>query len=272
MIDIKQALMEIGISPKEVEVYLAMLELGPASVQDIAKKAGVNRTTTYVMLEGLQRHGLMSSFEKGKKTMFVAENPQRLVNIISAQVMAVEEKRSHVQSLMPRLLAIFNAIEDKPKVRFFEGEEALSMIRREIVDLRQEIFEVMAVDESMLTIASTRGEERIALNQQGQVRGKILMAIKPGCQPMKIGSPHAEVRVFNYEAFPFSGSLEVVGKRIYILTTKSRGLGIVIESQEVATMMRALLEAIWRHAKPYQPEESSATNKNTATSVSGATA
>ena len=63
MIDeLKNGLKELGFSEKESEVYLAMLELGPAAVQDIAKKAGVNRSTTYVMIESLKRRGLISTY------------------------------------------------------------------------------------------------------------------------------------------------------------------------------------------------------------------
>ena len=39
-------LQKIGLSEKEAKVYLAALELGQASVQNIARKAEVNRATT----------------------------------------------------------------------------------------------------------------------------------------------------------------------------------------------------------------------------------
>lgn len=42
--DIIASLRQFGLNEKQAKVYLACLELGSASVQKIAKKAGVERT------------------------------------------------------------------------------------------------------------------------------------------------------------------------------------------------------------------------------------
>jgi sugar-specific transcriptional regulator TrmB len=44
-------LTQLGLSDKESALYLALLELGQADVADTAKKAGVKRSTAYVLLE-----------------------------------------------------------------------------------------------------------------------------------------------------------------------------------------------------------------------------
>ena len=101
MKELIERLAEYGLSDKESLVYLAMLELGPASVQDIAKKAGVNRATTYVMIEALKRRGLMATFEKGKKTMFVAESPDVLKKLTDQEKKAIQEKENRLQEALP---------------------------------------------------------------------------------------------------------------------------------------------------------------------------
>ncbi|MDZ4385041.1 MAG: helix-turn-helix domain-containing protein, partial [Candidatus Moranbacteria bacterium] len=75
---LEKDLQEIGLNEKEARVYLSALELGQSTVQDIAKKALVNRATTYFVIESLMKSGLMSSFQKGKKQYFVAADPDRL--------------------------------------------------------------------------------------------------------------------------------------------------------------------------------------------------
>jgi len=252
MDDLKTSLLEVGLSPKEADVYLAMLELGPSSVQDISKKAGVNRTTTYVMLEGLQRHGLMSSFEKGKKILFVAENPQRLVSLIADRLSKEAAKRDRLESFMPRLLAIFNAIQDKPKVRFFEGEEALDQIRMEMADTRDRIWEVYAADELSTSIAPRHNEQRIELTKEVH-SGRVLIAIKPGSIPLYFDRRNIEARLMDFNAYPFSGSITVAENKMCIITSKSRGMGIVVESKEISDIFRAMYEAVWIQAKPWIP-------------------
>lgn len=61
----EQQLKQLGFSDKEAKVYMASLELGPDTAQEIAKKAGVNRTTTYVIIEKLIKKGKKRSFRSG---------------------------------------------------------------------------------------------------------------------------------------------------------------------------------------------------------------
>ena len=72
-------LKKFGLSEKEARVYLAALELGQASVQDIAKKSAVNRATTYLMIESLEKRGLMYKLIKNKKKLFAADTPERFL-------------------------------------------------------------------------------------------------------------------------------------------------------------------------------------------------
>ena len=48
-------LIEFGLSDKEARIYLSLLESDTSMVQEIAKNAGVNRSSTYVVLESLKR-------------------------------------------------------------------------------------------------------------------------------------------------------------------------------------------------------------------------
>ena len=82
-----EELKKIGLSENETRVYLALLELGGSTAQEISKKAGVKRATTYVQLEALMKFGLVTSFEKAperkngaQKTFFRAEDPEHLAD------------------------------------------------------------------------------------------------------------------------------------------------------------------------------------------------
>lgn len=52
-------LTEFGLSDKEARIYLALLELEIATAFDTAKHAGINRSSTYVVLESLKKKGLV---------------------------------------------------------------------------------------------------------------------------------------------------------------------------------------------------------------------
>lgn len=249
--DIKSGLLDLGLTDKEAEVYLAMLELGPSSVQDIAKRAGVNRSTTYVMIEGLKKHGLVSMFEKGKKVVFAAENPEKLMTIVSEHMGLLEAKRDRLSQTLPRLMAIFNAVEDKPRVRFFEGDAGLVSIREEIANSKDPIWELYAVDEMLLDLVNIEPEHRIEKTKV--LRGRALISVKPGFEVPYFDIEGVEVREIDYKKLPFTGDLGIVGSRVYILSHRSRGLGVIIDSADIAEVMKALYEMAWSCAIAWTP-------------------
>ena len=58
-------LRKLGLREKEVRVYLTGLELGPSSVQVIAKRAKITRPTTYEIIKTLKEKGLfVESYKK----------------------------------------------------------------------------------------------------------------------------------------------------------------------------------------------------------------
>ena len=69
---LKSILQKIGLSDKDAEVYLACLELGTQPASVIARKAGLKRPTTYLILEGLLKRGLVSEYT-GSNVKYLAK-------------------------------------------------------------------------------------------------------------------------------------------------------------------------------------------------------
>lgn len=253
MDDVKLALADLGLAPKEAETYLAMLELGSASVQDIAKKAGINRTTTYVMIEALKKHGLISTFERGKKTMFSAENPGQLVDILTRQIGAIESKKSRLEESLPRMLAIFNSIDDKPKVRFMEGEGPLREIMSEIGMSREEVWEMYAVDEHLIEAINKLQTHEHRMENIRRVKGRSLITIKPGFMLPYFDMRNTEVRALDWSVHQFTGDITLFRDRVYIFVYKGRVGAIAIQSQEIVEIIRALFEMAWSCAIAWKP-------------------
>lgn len=124
---LERELARLGFSVGEARVYLAALELGETSVARIAKRAKVERTTTYLFLESLKKRGLIVLSKQGKKTVYSAESPRKLKT-------EAEERSTFIDSLLPELLSITNAIDHKPKVRFFENKEGIYDVYRETLE------------------------------------------------------------------------------------------------------------------------------------------
>src|SRR3954470_21610564 len=110
--EILDTLKQAGLNEKQAAVYIALLELGTATVHPIASKAQVKRPTTYLILEELQAKGLVSVVPRVKKVLYTAENPEKIISDLG-------RKQELMKRFMPQLLALYNAKVDKPQVLLF---------------------------------------------------------------------------------------------------------------------------------------------------------
>lgn len=249
MNELKSKLHEFGLSDKESNVYLAMLELGPSSAQDIAKKAGVNRATTYVMLESLKRRGLMSSVERGKKILFAAESPEHLISVVESEVQTARGRKERLESVMPQFMALFNAIEDKPKVRFFEGEEGISACREAIgvLSKNQSARIITSFDEITVRIYKTNEEQRTRL-ASGNRSVRMLYTINVGLELPKFNKM-TQLRPLPAGMLPFTGELYIYDTCLLVGASKTRPIGVILESADIVSMFQSIFEYLWKRAE-----------------------
>ena len=79
MATLLKILQNLGIQEKQAKVYLACLELGSATIQELAQKSKVKRTSIYNFLEELKNLGLITEIKEGKKLLLIPENPETVV-------------------------------------------------------------------------------------------------------------------------------------------------------------------------------------------------
>lgn len=250
--DLRGLLMALGLAPKEADVYLAMLELGPTNIQAVAEKASVNRSTTYVQLETLMEKGLASSYDRMGKTYYVAEHPDKLQSLVGKRLVDAEAAKRQVEDGLPKLKAIFNVIQNKPAVRFLEGGEGVARTREEISGWGEPVLNFYAVDQDLINVAAIQDEQRRQAAQK--LRGsKVLMAIKPGYTPPFFDRDIFDARVVDYARAPFGGELVITSRRVVWLHRQSEGATIVIEHPEFSATMRTLFLDAWERALPWEP-------------------
>src|SRR3989338_11613851 len=107
--EVEFILREYGLSHKEINVYLSLLQTGISSVNRISNKSQIQRTTTYDVLKSLKEKGLVSFVTKNKKTFFEAVHPSKLISIL-------REKQNKINKILPYLIKIKETTVEKPKV------------------------------------------------------------------------------------------------------------------------------------------------------------
>jgi len=120
-LDIKNALKSLGFSDSETRVYLAALELGEATMQDLARKSGVKRTSIYNFIDHIKESGLITLTRRKRRILYSAIHPKQLLEIQKQHLLEFEQT-------LPELTAIYNKYPQKPKVTFYEGREGIKEV------------------------------------------------------------------------------------------------------------------------------------------------
>ena len=114
--DTRTVLAELGLSEGEIKVYLALLKLGPCPVSHIKEETGMHRTTIYDFIEKLINKALVSYVTKKNKHYYQATHPNRLMDFLN-------EKRDHLQQILPELNKLANYKKEDIKVEVLRGRE-----------------------------------------------------------------------------------------------------------------------------------------------------
>ncbi len=244
----QQRLIEFGLSEKEARVYLALLELGSATVQELASHSGVNRTTTYLAIESLKEHGLVSVYEEEGRSMHAAESPKRLADLIDEEVRIAQNKQCLASAFIPELLAIHRSEREKPVVRFFEGEEGIRSLRSTLAETRTKHFDTFArLHHTLEAIAKTDEDERFQIVKP-LVRYRIIYVPDADVNIPRFPKEvidRVEIKYANNIPFDFEGEVGILDRVSYVASFSPRIQISVIESEQLANLMRAQFELMW---------------------------
>lgn len=243
---LEQVLEELGLPPRQAKVYLAALELGEASVQDIAQKANIERTGTYYLVESLTREGIISKLEKGKKTYFVATEPENLLDI-------AKKKEDLMEKYLPEFKALFNQVKTKPRVSLYEGMEGIKTIFEKTLELKkgEEIVAFTPFEVAHKYIADW-GHDYV---RRRAAKGIFARDIAEDSPDSKEHQKHdeeefRETRLVPKQKFPFTNEIGIFRDWVMIVSYKEI-IGLVVESKDIAHMMKAIFELAWESAERF---------------------
>lgn len=244
----EKELQQLGLSDKEAKTYLASLESGSTTVQQIARKSGLKRPTVYFAIDQLIKKGLMSSFERGKKRFFTAESPERLVSLIAFQRKKAQILEEDLQKILPELDSLFGLTGEKPKVKFFEGKEGLKAIQDDFLKTEDKNIEnVYPRDDFIKVFSEAERKEYVAKLRKKKIKVRTIYTSKNESAKL-ISNPYAERKFVSHEKFPLSADITIYGNKVAIGTYRGKLVGVIIESKEIAETLRLVFNLAWKAA------------------------
>lgn len=250
--ELAKELEKIGLSENEAKVYLAGLESGPSTAQMLAAKATVSRPTTYIMIESLIKRGLMSSFMKGKKNFFKAENPEGLGNLLDNELEKIQKRKQIFSELLPNLSKINTTAGVSPRARVFEDLVGLVQLQEDLIEIASKtklIYSMAAVDDARNFVSKKSMQPVWKRIQENKIRVKSIYTTSGA--PQEHESDLWEGRILPKEKFPFHGELTLYGNKATMITYGDKISAIQVEDESVSGLLKTMFELAWEEATKY---------------------
>jgi sugar-specific transcriptional regulator TrmB len=238
--DIKVFLQQFGLEEKELQVYLALLEVGESALVPIARRAAMPPMTVKYILEKLRDKGFLDSVKKNTRYLYIPYSPQKLLSILRKKRELIDQDIKHFEENLPELNRHLSFGTFAPKVRFF-GHYEIRKIYEEILD--EPINEILWIGD-VEKIESVVGD--VYLKQW--IRRRIAKKIKT--RVIRVLSGEVNDPVYNTktgflrkiyhtpEGFESPSHIIIYGDHVAIITTKKEAFGVIITSREFAITMR----------------------------------
>lgn len=234
-------LLKFGFSEKEASLYLALLETGTTTVGELVKRADVNRSTAYVILESLIQRGLVALSERNKVSTYTPAPPEQLVQHLQERVQTYTNLVREAQTLLPDLKTIYT----KPRIRYYEGLEGIKTAYEDTLTSRECIRAFCSYEDMHRTLPDYFPE----YYRRRAAKRIFARAINPDTSESRERAERnaqeaRETRLVPGDRYTFTPEINIYDKKVVFFSWLER-FALMIESQEIADALKKAFELAW---------------------------
>jgi len=237
--NIKKILLELNLKEKEAELYIACLQANPSTVTALAKRAQVQRTEVYSIADRLVQKGLFQRSKKAGKASFFAVPPDTLVEIEKQRLYSLEQA-------LPELKSFDNSdTSKKPKILYFEGENAIEQINADTLKHSGEVLAFTTpnfVNKDNGQWGKEYIKKRINLGNKARVIGEfsaeLLSLKKRDSQELR------ETKVLPQDIFRSNIEIGIYDNKFFVCDYKNN-FGFIVEGEEISSVLKNIFDIIW---------------------------
>lgn len=240
---------KIGLQPKEVQIYLKSLELGPQPASTISKQTKISRPLVYDIFEKLIKKGLANKSEIGSITYFEVLSPENLIGYLEKEKIEFNNKNENqineISQIIPALKSLQNPLSTKPKIKFFEGEKALRQAYEETLKATEPIRAYANVEEMHKGLPNFFPE----YYKRRTKAGIHILTISPDNKDSRERQSKdklelRKMKLVNKKKYNFGPEMNVYDDKVLFASWKEK-MAVLITSQEIADLHKKTFNIIW---------------------------
>ncbi len=239
MKNIQSIVESLGYSPREATIYLSLLTLGQSTAAAVAQHAGLNRVTTYTILERLVGQRLVTRGQSPRSRLYAAVDPSSLLR-------DTQQRTAELESILPLLHQLSAPAPSRPTVQQYEGLLAVQRAYQLSLDASTEICNYA----NSAIIRDHWPEYDHDYVAQRCARGIFLRCISPrdphGQAVLAADAQfHRQTRLIDPQLFNADNEVMIWDQSVLIVSFAPQTFAIHIQSPAVADTQRQIFEMLW---------------------------
>lgn len=248
-------LQDLGLTDKEAKVYASLSEIKEATPQQLAVRAGINRATSYVILESLLKRGLVKSIMRQKKLHYIIESPTQIINLLEKQKKEIENRINQAKTILPELDLLDKLTSERTNIKFFEGRAGVEYIQKEIARSNtKNIDEIYNLNAALEFFPLTQNDHRKTLYRRKIKTRSIIVFDSKNPIPSAPKLWLEQKRYLPSDKFPLQAEAVFYNDKVALLSLEDNFIGLIIGNQSIVGGLKLMFELAWLSAEPYKIE------------------
>lgn len=234
---LKKDLLQLGLTDNEIKFYVAGLELGLATIPQIAERAGLSRMSGYNIFKSLNQKGMADMDVRSYGQKCKVAKPAKLLTVFEANRKQLDKLATNLPNLIGELNVMYASVPEDLEIHYYRAKEAVTKIWDEALTNAKkgdDILTLSAVDfapsfgeryveylEELAYRCEEKGiHHKLILEKTGSytVDRKTIQHIFPESVQMKLGSTVEQMMYADTVAYIFPG------KELFAITIHSKEL------------------------------------------------
>ncbi|MBU0907223.1 MAG: hypothetical protein KKD18_05325 [Nanoarchaeota archaeon] len=243
---IQDILAKIGLTEGEIQVYLALVELGQTSTGKITEKAKIASSKVYEVLQRLMNKGLVSYVVKNGVKYYDATPPERLSDFLEEKKDSLTDAQKEIEKILPELKSKRKGAQEVNRTVVYTGGEGPKIALREALEAgkkKEELLGFGSDEDPFLVHYPYELEKHFREQKKYKVKWKMLF-----CGEFQSPNPLAEIRYLP-KGFTTPTRTFIYGNKVAIMDFHKPFTTIIIENKDVAESYRKHFYFLWEIAK-----------------------
>ncbi len=235
-----KSLEKLGLNEKESKIYTTALSLGKFSVIALSEKTSIKRPTCYLVLEELKKKGLITTFPRARKVLYVAEHPNNLLK-------RVEDSYALAKQLMPELQGLIGSNSERPVLKVYSGKNGIQNIYEDMTDEGKDLFYFASVKDLVESVGQEFLDNWIKKRIAKGMKSTSIRIKENEMSYQLYGNSPENLRTIRYapDGFKMPFTIYIYSNKVAFVSTKKDLLGFIMESTDLVKSMKALFDIVW---------------------------